>query len=253
MSPTKRLVVFSGAGLSADSGIPTFRSEDGTWANHSVDEVCNIHRWKRNFDQVHRFYNDRRRALADVEPNAMHHLLVRWQERYGAELITQNVDDLLERAGARDVLHVHGFLPEQKCQACGRTWQIGHRAWDQDEERCSCNSRKGVKPNVVFFGEQAPAYRPMWKALSSLGRQDMLVVIGTDGAVIPIGAIAAEAPCRKLLNTLAPVPKERWQPGMVAPALFHHNVFRPAADAVDEIDQIVASWMDAPALPEIDA
>ena len=201
---------------------------------------------------MHRFYNDRRLALARAEPNAMHHLLVRWQERYDAELITQNVDDLLERAGARNVLHVHGFLTEQMCQACGRSWSIGHRAWDPEVERCSCNSRKGVKPNVVFFGETAPAYRPMWKALSSLGPRDMLVVIGTDGAVIPIGAIAAEIPCHKLLNTLAPVPRDKWLPGMVSPALFHNSIFRPAAEAVDEIDAIVTSWMDAAANPEHD-
>lgn len=244
MPTARKLVVFSGAGLSADSGISTFRGTDGLWENHRLDEVCNFHTWRANRLAVHRFYNARRTALDTVSPNAMHELLVDWQARYGAILITQNVDDLLERAGAKDVLHVHGFLPELRCLACGHHWNIGTAAWDAEADRCpSCNSLKGVKPNVVFFNEQAPLYVPMWKTFDSLKAEDVLVVIGTDGAVIPIGAIAAELPCRKALNTLAPVPREAWQPGMVNPALFHRSFFMRAAEAVGELDALVSGWM----------
>ncbi|WP_161631066.1 SIR2 family NAD-dependent protein deacylase [Leisingera caerulea] len=244
-SHQKRLVVFSGAGLSADSGISTFRGEDGTWASHSLDEVCNIHSWKRNFDLVHRFYNDLRTGLQTVQPNAMHKLLADWQRRFGAELITQNIDNLLERSGAENVLHLHGSLPEMKCEACGRIWQIGLREWDQDRERCTCNSRKGVKPNAIFFGETAPAYLQLRKTMKTLKRDDVLVVIGTDGAVVPIGSFAAEAPCRTVINTLAPVPAERWRPGMVKPEMFDRTVYRRAVEAVDDIDEIVTAWMKA--------
>lgn len=215
--PEPKLVVFSGAGLSADSGLATFRGDDGLWAGASIDQVCNYQKWKANFEQVHAFYNGLRTQLAQVQPNPMHRLLVDWQKRYGATLITQNVDDLLERAGAEDVLHAHGRLVQMRCEACGKTWEIGYRAWDCSHERCPCSCRKGIKPDVVFFGERAPEYPRIWKLLSSLEEQDLLVVIGTDGAVIPIGKIVAELPCRAILNNLAPVPKERWTSGMVAP------------------------------------
>lgn len=239
----RRLVVISGAGLSADSGLETFRSKDGTWANHSIDKVCNISTWKANFQLVHDFYNQRRAALATVDPNPMHRLLATWESELDAVLITQNIDDLLERAGARRVLHLHGFLPEIRCEACGTISPIGYRAWDPEADRCSCGCRKGMKPNVVFFGEQAPAYTDMARALVGLTPQDVLVVIGTDGAVVPVGSIAASLSCRKVLNTLAPVDPADWRPGMVAPALFHRTLYKPAAQAVEELDAIVRGWL----------
>lgn len=248
MRRQRRLVIFSGAGLSADSGLQTFRGCDGTWAGHDVRRVCNIYSFKANFDLVHAFYNARRAEVAAAEPNAMHRMLVDWQRRFGAELITQNIDDLLERAGATDVMHVHGSLTGQQCRACGRSWEIGLRSWDIGAERCGCGSRKGVKPKVVFFGETAPLYGPMRKALETLSADDMLVVIGTDGAVVPIGAIASRLSCRKILNNLSPVAPERWSPGMVTPAGFDHAFFAPAASVAGEIDRIVSDWMSAPLL-----
>jgi NAD-dependent deacetylase len=241
---SRKLIVFSGAGLSADSGLSTFRSADGLWNEHKIDDVCNIHRWKNNMQLVHRFYGDLRKRLEDVEPNAMHKLLARWQTRYGAELITQNIDNLLERAGATNVMHVHGFLTEMECQACGRIWDIQYSGWDPLQDRCQCGCRKGVKPHVVFFGEAAPLYKPMLKAFQSVGPEDVVVVIGTDGAVVPIGSIVAELECHKLLNTLNPVEQANWQPGMVHPALFNHAIYARAKDAVDEIDRIVTAWME---------
>lgn len=241
----RRLIVISGAGLSADSGLETFRSKDGTWANHSIDQVCNILTWKSNFNLVHGFYNQRRAALAGVEPNAMHHLLARWETELGAVLITQNIDDLLERAGATGVIHLHGFLPQIRCEACGTVTSIGYRPWDPDQDRCACGCRKGMKPDVVFFGERAPAYVDLAKALTGLTEQDVLVVIGTDGKVVPVGSIAARLPCRKVLNTLGPVDPAEWQPGMVAPALFHRTLYKPAVQAVEELDAIVRGWLAA--------
>lgn len=243
----RRLIVISGAGLSADSGLETFRAKDGTWANHSIDQVCNIMTWKANFTLVHDFYNRRREALQGVEPNAMHRLLARWETELGAVLITQNIDDLLERAGAERVLHLHGFLPQMRCEACGEITDIGYRAWDPEQDRCGCGCRKGMKPNVVFFGEQAPAYADMARALTGLSDRDVLVVIGTDGAVVPVGSIAAALPCRKVLNTLAPVDPADWRPGMVASALFNRTLYKPAVQAVDELDAIVRRWLSEPA------
>ncbi len=238
-----RVICLSGAGLSADSGLATFRGADGLWNNHRVDQVCNYSRWKANFDVVHRFYNDLRTGLASVEPNAMHRLLASWQDRFETVLITQNVDDLLERAGARDVLHLHGRLEEMLCVACGNVWNIGHRAYHAMEETCpTCPCRKGVKPNVVFFGERAPAYLELGRVLKSVTPEDVFVVIGTDGRVVPVGAIVAGLKCRKVMNNLEPVPESEWLPGMVHESLFNRAIFRPAVDAVEELDEIVSTW-----------
>ena len=246
MPHERHLVVFSGAGLSADSGIATFRGADGLWENHSIDEVCNYNTWERNSESVHRFYNARRVKLAEVQPNPMHRLLANWQTRVRTTLITQNIDDLLERAGATNVLHVHGFLTEMRCLTCEAAWDIGTTTWDPSKDRCpSCNSGDRVKPNVVFFNEPAPLYEPMANVFASLGRDDVLVVIGTDGVVVPIGRIAEQLPCRKVLNNLVPVAPDDFVPGMVHPKQFDRTIFKPAAEAAGELDEIVTSWMAA--------
>lgn len=198
----KNLIVFTGAGLSADSGIQTFRDSDGLWENHSVDVVATLSTWKRNFETVHRFYNSRRAQLATVQPNAAHVMIADWQRRYGATVITQNIDDLLERAGATGVIHVHGKLTEMKCTACGEEEYIGYVEWDYTKDRCHCGCLKGMKPNVIFFGETAPEYPRMWKTLDNMTKDDVLVVIGTSGKVIDIGTIAAYSPATSILSNL---------------------------------------------------
>ncbi len=246
MPHERHLVVFSGAGLSADSGIATFRGSDGLWENHRIDEVCNYLTWERHRDSVHRFYNARRVALADVQPNAMHRLLASWKSRFKTTLITQNIDDLLERARASDVLHVHGVLTRMRCEACEAVWDIGTTAWDPSTDCCpACGSKDKVKPDVVFFNEPAPLYERMWEVFGSLRRDDVLVVIGTDGAVVPIGAIAEQLKCRKVLNNLEPVSPENFVPGMVAPRQFDRTLYKPAAKAAGELDEIVTAWMAA--------
>ena len=162
------LVVFTGAGLSAESGLPTFRGGDGLWEGRHIDQVCNQLTWKRNVDAVHRFYNDRRAAAAKAQPNRAHRLLASWQDRYRCTLITQNVDDLLERAGAGDVMHVHGRLDRMRCEACGTAWEIGASSWGPYTGRCpKCASRRGVRPDVIFFHERAPRYLDMWRVVNS--------------------------------------------------------------------------------------
>lgn len=245
MSDHPHLVVFTGAGLSADSGISTFRDANGLWENHKIDEVCNHLTWKRHREQVYGFYNGLRAKLPTVAPNPMHCLLADWQRRYSqVTLITQNVDDLLERAGCADVMHVHGYLPEMQCEACGTVWSIGYAAWGLDDTCPKCGSKKGVKPHVVMFHENAPLYANMWRVFRNLRAQDVLVVIGTRGEVVPIGSVAAMATCRKALNNLEPIDMTQWAPGMVSAAYFNHALFKRASEAVDELDGIVRGWMD---------
>lgn len=243
--PKGRLVVFTGAGLSADSGIPTFRDADGLWEKHNINDVCNILTWKMKRDVVHRFYSERRKAMADATPNAAHAQIAAWQRRYATTIITQNVDDLLERAGCTSVIHVHGRLWEMQCLACGHVWTV-RAAWTADDRCPRCSSRKGVKPNVVFFNEQAPLYRAMFKTFKEAGPDDVLVVIGTSGEVLPIGAYAQMYFRCRILNNLEP-PKviSMAFPGVAAldPDQFDHVVWGRAAETTDSLDRLVVSYL----------
>lgn len=227
-----RVIVFSGAGLSAESGIPTFRSSDGLWAKHSIHKVCNALTWRANFELVHDFYNQRRIELSQVEPNLAHRMIAAWQQRYETILLTQNVDDLLEQAGCSNVIHLHGFLSEMRCIACGHVWNIGHRAWGSDE-RCpnqqrKCNSCKGVRPNVVFFNEHAPRYNDLYHVTASLRDDDIVVVSGTSEQVIPIGSYLFDRPGYKFFNGLEP---------SNSPNAYQESQLVPATEAFPLIDQ----------------
>lgn len=234
MAVKSKLVVLSGAGLSADSGIQTFRGLDGLWMNHRIDEVANGLTWKKNWDVVRRFYNSRRTELATVEPNAMHKLIAEFQQRYPTVILTQNIDDLLERAGCTDVVHLHGKLTEMRCEACGHTWDIGYTAMEAND-RCAshkCDSLKGVRPNVVFFNESAPNYRQMYKTFNEINQGDVVLVVGTSGVVLDINSLIFDRHGVKILNNLEPSEEinERY---------FHHVIYKNAVSAVAEIQQLV--------------
>lgn len=187
-NPEKRIIIISGAGLSAESGISTFRDSDGLWENHKITDVCHEMTWKNNWELVHKFYNDRRVQLASVEPNEAHKTISRIKEKYKDEcyVITQNVDDLLERAGVNEVLHLHGNLKKMECISCAHNWDIEYKKFDTETDRCpKCNSKKGVRPSIVFFGGQAPMYNYMHRALEYLeNKESVLIIVGTMGNVI---------------------------------------------------------------------
>jgi NAD-dependent deacetylase len=224
-----KLIVFSGAGLSAESGLATFRNTpSGLWENHPIDKVCNYLTWEENFDLVHGFYNMRRSQLASVKPNAAHQMIAEWQSRYETVILTQNVDDLLERAGCTDVVHLHGFLPEMMCEACGHVWNIGYAQLDLAGRCPKCQSRKGIKPNVVFFHQEAPRYEDYYRMLRSLKKEDVVVVVGTSGAVIPISYHLATCPGYKIFNGLEAAD---------IPDSFDENLLMPATEAFPLIDR----------------
>lgn len=229
-----RLILLTGAGLSAESGIRTFRDSNGLWEQHDVATVANIRTWKQHRPEMHAFYNGRRSQVAAAEPNAAHRKIAEWAARYQTTVITQNVDDLLERAGCADVLHVHGKLTEMHCTACSHVWPIGYQEWPLDG-RCArprCKSVRGVKPNVVFFGEKAPNYRPMWQTLEALAPDDVLVVIGTSGGVIRIDPLVEKHRGRAILNNLGPEPA-------INESLYSDVFHEPATQAVEKIDTIL--------------
>lgn len=245
----RNLLVFTGAGLSADSGIATFRGsgQDSLWMNFDVSKVADIMTWKQNFNLVHDFYNARRRDVVAVEPNPGHHLLKSWQDRFSARIVTQNIDDLLERAGCIDVLHVHGHLDRMLCTACGTEFTIGFRDWDVAQDHCpKCRSKRGVKPGVVFFGEHAPGYRPMSKMFDALRAGDVLVVIGTSGRVLDIGTVASLSHATTVLSNLE-ASAEASMPGAycVEDRQFDHVVHGRIAEIAPDLDRLVTGLMTA--------
>ncbi len=227
-----KLIILTGAGLSAESGLRTFRDSNGLWENHSIDVVCNGATWRANYDLVQKFYNDRRTQLAYAAPNAAHRMIAGWQQRYETVVLTQNVDDLLERAGCRGVVHLHGFLPEMQCVDCGFVWNIGYEEWKSGGRCGRCPSVKGVRPNIVFFGEMAPMYEVMWEELGALESRDVFVVIGTSGVVLPVSQMAARFRGYKILNNLAPE-------AAIDETAFDRVFHRPATQAAAEIDRIL--------------
>ncbi len=183
----KKVFILSGAGLSAESGIRTFRDSDGLWEEYSIEEVCSVGGWERDREKVTKFYDARRANLKDKKPNYAHKMIAYLKNKYpdNIEVLTQNVDDLLERAGCKDVKHLHGTLTDLRCEDCGNVFTVGYDA--QGNAICPrCKSDK-VRHNVVMFGESAPEYVHLHRLYNDA---DMVVVIGTSGYVIDIAYIA---------------------------------------------------------------
>jgi len=182
-----KVVILSGAGLSAESGIKTFRGNNGLWKNYNVMEVCSIEGYAKDPKLVLDFYDARRKDIEDKVPNEAHRMLARIKEKYPGDIaiITQNVDNLLEKAGCKDIIHLHGTLTDLRCEVCQHVFNIGYIS--QKEQSCpSCKSNK-IRHNVVMFGESAPLYVELNKEISDA---QLLVVIGSSGQVIDSASLA---------------------------------------------------------------
>ena len=179
-----KLVIFSGAGISADSGISTFRDSDGLWAQYRIEDVCTPEALARDRETVIRFYNIRRKELLSKEPNPAHYAIKELEKYYDVTVVTQNVDDLHERAGSQKVLHLHGEMMKLRSTADeSLIYQID--GWEQKlDARC----KKGalLRPHIVFFGEAVPM---MEEAVRIVSTADILVVVGTSLAVYPAASL----------------------------------------------------------------
>jgi len=183
MSLAGNIVILTGAGISAESGLATFRGADGLWEGHRVEDVCTPEALARDPGLVLDFYDLRRRALATVQPNAAHHALARLDRLWPGELliVTQNVDDLHERAGAKRLIHMHGELRSALCRACGARSRF-EGAMIEGPACPSCGAKGALRPDIVFFGEIP--YR-MDEIQDALEQADLFVSIGTSGTVYP--------------------------------------------------------------------
>ena len=176
----KKIIVFTGAGISADSGIKTFRDADGLWENHKVEDVATPEAWVKNKELVLKFYNERRKQLNEEHPNAMHYFIASLENEYEVNVITQNVDDLHERAGSKNVLHLHGELI--KARSTLNHDLIYTLKKDTIEIGDLCELKSQLRPHIVWFGEDVPQ---MDTAYQQTEYTDLFIVIGTSLNVYP--------------------------------------------------------------------
>jgi NAD-dependent deacetylase len=230
----KTLVILTGAGISAESGLATFRDNNGLWCNHRVEDVATPEAFERNPKLVHEFYNMRRAQLAEAKPNAAHHALAELAERWDGTflLVTQNVDDLhgraLENRKLKDgftLLHMHGELKKARCSASEEVYP-----WLTDmgtETACPCCKKPGrVRPHIVWFGEMPLQMDLIYRALQQC---DLFISIGTSGNVYPAAGFVQEA----RMNGRAHTVELNLEPS-AGQSLFHETVYGAATRIVPE-------------------
>ncbi|WP_285672076.1 NAD-dependent deacylase [Paralimibaculum aggregatum] len=225
----ERIVILTGAGVSAESGLGTFRDKGGLWSQYDLEDVATPQGYARDPELVLGFYNARRQNCRAAEPNAAHAALARLQRaRAGVTLVTQNIDDLHERGGASEVLHMHGELMQALCAACGHRW-----GWSGDMglgDACpACGAAGTVRPDVVWFGEMPYL---MDEIFARLAAATLFVSIGTSGAVYPAAGFVDEAAAQgaeTLEINLEPSEGSR---------LFERQILGPATETVP-------AWVDA--------
>ncbi len=195
------LVVLSGAGMSAESGLKTFRGPDALWETHRVQDVASPEAWARDPEMVLRFYNERRKALLAAEPNAGHCIIAEWERRFHVSVITQNVDDLHERAGSTRVLHLHGELRKARSTA-DPSCVYPISGWNLSlGDTCKLGSQ--LRPHIVWFGETV---MELDAATSLVEQADILIVVGTSLQVYPAAGLAWCTPDSSLRYLIDPDP-----------------------------------------------
>lgn len=217
----RKIVILTGAGVSAESGLGTFRDKGGLWTRYDLSEVATPEGFARNPALVHDFYNARRANALDASPNAAHAALARLQaEHGGVTLVTQNIDDLHERAGSRDVIHMHGQIQRALCAVCGARWDAPRVMGPRDA--CPSCGAAATRPDIVWFGEYPYHMECIAEALAGC---DLFVAIGTSGEVYPAAGFVEEAAglgAETLEINLAPS----------APGRFDRVIAGPATQAV---------------------
>lgn len=229
--PRQPLLILTGAGISAESGIRTFRDANGLWEEHAIEEVASPEGFAANPDLVHRFYNQRRLQLFEVAPNAAHRALARLEQHWpgGAVIITQNVDDLHERAGSRNVIHMHGELRKVRCTACGAVhpWLLELHS----PSACPTCQRSGtLRPHIVWFGEVPFGLPQIEQALATCGA---FVAIGTSGLVYPAAALVDTVPPG------TPTWELNLDPALNSQAFQHHH----PGPATRTVPALVEAWL----------
>jgi len=224
----KKLVVFTGAGISAESGIATFRASDGLWANYRIEDVCTPEALLNNRDAVIDFYNLRRKEVLTKEPNVAHLGLKDLEKHFDVQIITQNIDDLHERAGSKKILHVHGEI-RKLCSSRDVSQTVDLEGWEQTKDARHPDGSL-LRPFVVFFGEGVPL---LGDAIELTAQADIFVVIGTSLQVYPAAS---------LLNYTRPnVPVYVIDPGVLQITLPNNPLHIIQKSATEGIQELIKS------------
>lgn len=230
----KKLVVLTGAGMSAESGISTFRDSNGLWENHSIEEVATPEGWKANPQLVLDFYNERRKQLFEVKPNDGHRGLAALQEHFDVTIITQNVDNLHERAGSRNIIHLHGELTKVRSEKYPEL--IYERTRDNVVlhlgEKCERGAQ--LRPHIVWFGEAVPMIE---KAQSVVSKADILVIIGTSMKVYPAAGLIHDARPDVPIYFIDPNPVTFQMPGRV------QFIPKKASEGVNDLIRLLHTYL----------
>lgn len=229
----KKLVVFSGAGMSAESGINTFRDSDGLWEQYRIEDVATPQAWARDPQLVQCFYNARRKNILEAEPNTAHLQIAQLQQDYDVHVITQNIDDLHERAGSSKVIHLHGNIRLAKtsgpdAQSTTEFYPVEETELDLNKHFCTAGYP--LRPHVVWFGEAVPAYA---EAQSCVQDADIFVVIGTSLQVYPVAGLIHDIPVSCQAYYIDPRADQQQLP------VQFHKITQTATDGVQQLIQLL--------------
>lgn len=197
----KHLVILSGAGVSAESGIKTFRDSDGLWENYNVQDVASIEGWYRNRALVLKFYNERRQQLKNTVPNRAHEIIAELEKEFKVTVVTQNIDNLHERAGSSNIIHLHGELTKMRPEdRTNGIVDIGYKDIHMGD-----TDYRGVqmRPHIVWFGEAVPMMEP---AIKAVDEADLMLIIGTSLNVYPAAGLFRYAPAGIPIYLIDPKP-----------------------------------------------
>jgi NAD-dependent deacetylase len=229
-----KVIILSGAGISAESGISTFRDSDGLWENYDIKDICNDGCLETNYHETIEFYDKRREDIKDKQPNYAHKKIAELKDKYPNDIaiLTQNVDDMFEKANCKGVLHLHGFLKELRCMSCDTILNIGYEKQDNLYNCCpKCNGK--IRPNIVFFGEAAPMYEMLNHHIQDC---KFLVIIGTSGNVIGVNTMASFIET-SILNNLD-------VSDAIDESVFSKVLYKKASVAIDEIVEDIKLFLD---------
>ena len=191
----KKLVVFTGAGISQESGIKTFRDSGGLWEDYNISDVCSPEAWKKDPELVLEFYNKRRKQALEAKPNRGHEIIAELEKHFEVQIITQNIDDLHERAGSTNVLHLHGEITKARSIGTEKVYTIGNKSIFLND---LCNDGYQLRPHIVWFGEDVPN---ILIAENIVKTADILLIIGSSLNVYPAAGLVYQTPddCSKYL------------------------------------------------------
>lgn len=232
-----KVIILSGAGISAESGISTFRDSGGLWEEYDIRVVCQADSLEENETITLDFYDKRRADIKDKEPNIAHKKIAELKKKYKNKIaiITQNVDNLFEKAGLlkEDIIHLHGFLTEIRCRSCSKVYDIGYSSiYDFNNGNCiECGEK--TRPNIVFFGEEAPMYEDLGREIEDC---ELFVVIGTSGKVIGVNTLAKFTDY-SILNNLEPSPA-------ILDNVFNKVIYKKASNAINEIIEDIEKFLN---------